>query len=128
MRSTSRHYSSENGISHASQQGFLIFISQQITKAKAEGKDINNLSKYCRYSSVVVPPEKGKAVMWYNHDIDEHGLLGAPDVRALHGGCRVIRGVKWIANNWITAPEFDSFQKFSVYEKEDEKSPQGMPG
>ena len=104
------------------QARFLILILQQITKASVEGTDIHNLSKYCRNSSVVVPPEKGKAVMWYNHDIDDHGWLGDPDERALHGGCRVIRGVKWIANNWITAPEFDSFQKFSIYEKEDDKS------
>ena len=41
--------------------------------------------------------------MWYNNFIDpESGLLGPVDRHTLHGGCDVIRGEKWIANNWLT--------------------------
>lgn len=43
--------------------------------------------------------------MWYNHMISNvTGLLGTHDVRSLHGGCDVVEGSKWIANNWINAP------------------------
>ena len=43
--------------------------------------------------------------MWYNHVVDNvTGLLGAQDERSLHGGCDVLEGHKWIANNWINAP------------------------
>ena len=41
-------------------------------------------------------------MLWYNHFIhpDTH-WLGPKDMNALHGGCAVHRGTKWIANNWI---------------------------
>ena len=43
--------------------------------------------------------------MWYNHVVDNvTGLLGTQDERSLHGGCDVLEGHKWIANNWINAP------------------------
>jgi len=43
--------------------------------------------------------------MWYNHMISNvTGLLGPQDERSLHGGCDVLEGYKWIANNWINAP------------------------
>eukprot|EP00052_Salpingoeca_macrocollata_P015718 m.125536 g.125536 ORF g.125536 m.125536 type:complete len:294 (-) comp19785_c0_seq4:125-1006(-) len=49
-----------------------------------------------------VPPKKGKAIMWYNHEIED-GYLGPLIERSLHGGCNVKRGRKWVANNWLTA-------------------------
>lgn len=53
----------------------------------------------------MVRPKKGTAVMWYNHMISNvTGLLGPQDMRSLHGGCDVLEGYKWIANNWINAP------------------------
>ena len=58
--------------------------------------------------------------MWYNHDIDEHGWMGDMDYRSLHGGCDVKRGGKWVANNWIPAPEFDSFERQSAFAKIEE--------
>ena len=40
--------------------------------------------------------------MWYNHMIDENtGWLGASDPFTSHGGCDVVKGTKWAANNWI---------------------------
>ena len=59
----------------------------------------------CHSANLILPPKKGTAIMWYNNFIDlESGLLGSVDRRTLHGGCDVIRGEKWIANNWLTAP------------------------
>ena len=68
-------------------------------------KDRSNLSSHCYDASVLVRPRKGTAVMWYNHMISNvTGLLGPQDMRSLHGGCDVLEGYKWIANNWINAP------------------------
>ena len=49
-------------------------------------------------------PKKGAALFWYNHVIDDDtGWLGKLDELSSHGGCDVIQGVKWAANNWINA-------------------------
>lgn len=63
-----------------------------------------NLMQYCHDGNVVVTPKRGKAVMWYNHFVDEEtGWMGEMDEYSLHGGCGLWSGVKWIANNWITS-------------------------
>eukprot|EP00794_Sanderia_malayensis_P018968 gene18968-20874_t len=80
--------------------------------------DFYNLSQFCYDSSVVVKPEKGKAVMWYNHHMDESGWLGERDDHSLHGGCDIIKGEKWVANNWIPAPEYQSRHQTSLYTRE----------
>ena len=42
--------------------------------------------------------------MWYNHLVSNTtGWLGPLDVMSYHGGCDVIEGTKWAANNWINA-------------------------
>jgi len=37
------------------------------------------------------------------------------DDRSLHGGCVVKKGMKYIANNWLPAPENDSAHLISEY-------------
>lgn len=65
-----------------------------------------NLMQYCHDGNVVVTPQRGKAVMWYNHFVDEEtGWMGEMDEYSLHGGCGLWSGVKWIANNWITSAD-----------------------
>lgn len=65
-----------------------------------------NLAKNCHKANVVVKPEKGKAVLWYNHLVDNTtGWLGELDQYTFHGGCDVKRGTKWIANSWISVGE-----------------------
>ena len=55
---------------------------------------------------MVVKPEKGKAVLWYNHLVDNTtGWFGELDQYAFHGGCDVKQGTKWIANSWISVGE-----------------------
>ena len=67
--------------------------------------DYFNLSHNCHKGNLVLRPRKGTAVMWYNHFMDEEsGWLGDMDEYSLHGGCDILKGEKWIANNWITAP------------------------
>ena len=65
-----------------------------------------NVGRNCHKSNLRVKPEKGKAILWYSHLIDEKtGWLGQSDPYSFHGGCDVIKGTKWIANNWITVSE-----------------------
>lgn len=40
--------------------------------------------------------------MWYNYVINKiFGWILSFDFRLYYGGCDVIRGYKWIVNNWI---------------------------
>lgn len=76
----------------------------------------DNLSRYCHNSSLVVRPKRGTAIMWYNHFIDEeNGYLGPADRRSHHGGCDLIKGTKWIANNWISGTTFQDRFKPGVF-------------
>lgn len=75
-----------------------------------------NLSKYCYNSSLVVTPRRGSAIIWYSHFIDEEtGYLGETDLRSHHGGCDIIKGTKWIANNFISAATYKDRLKPSVW-------------
>jgi len=55
--------------------------------------------------------------MWYNHLVSNTtGWLGPLDVMSCHGGCDVIEGTKWAANNWINAG-VDREADFKVWEQ-----------
>ncbi|XP_031555972.1 transmembrane prolyl 4-hydroxylase-like [Actinia tenebrosa] len=87
------------------------------TPSSTRPRDDFNLSLNCHKANLVVAPKKGHAIMWYNHFIDEDtGLLGEVDEYSLHGGCDVIKGEKWIANNWLTAPPSGRDHIPSVYD------------
>ena len=45
---------------------------------------------------LAVTPERGSALLWYNHDED-----GAREPAAVHAGARVLSGEKWGANHWV---------------------------
>ncbi len=78
--------------------------------------DYLNLSDYCKHANLVIKPKKATAVMWYNHLVDEEsGWLGELEEQSLHGGCVVKKGVKWIANIWLTAPYANTQDKPSTY-------------
>lgn len=69
-------------------------------------ENVCNLVKNCYKANVVVKPERGKALLWYNHMVDNStGWLGELDKYSFHGGCDVRRGTKWIANHWISLSE-----------------------
>jgi len=71
-----------------------------------DAENVCNLAKNCYKANVVVKPERGKAVLWYNHLVDNKtGWLGELDQYTFHGGCDVKRGTKWIANSWISVGE-----------------------
>lgn len=63
-----------------------------------------NLTSHCYDAALTIKPEKGKAVMWYNHFVDKNGYISFVDKRSYHGGCEVVKGTKWIATNWMSTP------------------------
>uniref|UniRef100_A0A1A8KG60 Transmembrane prolyl 4-hydroxylase n=2 Tax=Nothobranchius kuhntae TaxID=321403 RepID=A0A1A8KG60_NOTKU len=63
--------------------------------------DLMDTRRNCDKSNLRVRPTKGTAVFWYNYLSDGRGWVGVQDEYALHGGCVVTRGTKWIANKWI---------------------------
>ena len=89
-------------------------------------ENVCNLAKNCYKANVVVKPEKGKAVLWYNHLVDNTtGWLGELDQYTFHGGCDVKQGTKWIANSWISVGEDrdrDLLNWIELSEYEEEKS------
>jgi hypothetical protein len=54
-----------------------------------------------RPEGICIKPVKGSCALFYNHLEDEDGSPGALDGLALHAGCNVTNGHKWIANVWI---------------------------
>ena len=51
-----------------------LFKLQEFRQRK--GGDLYNLSEFCYNSSLVVAPKKGRAVIFYNHFLDDQGFLG----------------------------------------------------
>jgi len=79
-------------------------------------KDLFNLSEHCHDANLVVSPVRSKVVFWYNHHVDsKNGWMGKLDDWSIHGGCKVKKGEKWIANLWITAPYADGVDNISMY-------------
>ncbi|XP_071953277.1 transmembrane prolyl 4-hydroxylase-like [Antedon mediterranea] len=74
-------------------------VSEKVIRA---GGNIGDLSNHCTDANLVVKPKKGKAVLWYNHLHNKDGWVGDKDPFSYHGGCDIVKGVKWIANHWIT--------------------------
>lgn len=105
-------------------------VADNITFDKEEwmrdANNVCNLAKNCQKANVVVKPEKGKAVLWYNHHVDNStGWLGQLDRYTFHGGCDVKRGTKWIANSWISVGEDrekDILNWIELADYEEEKS------
>lgn len=61
-----------------------------------------NSHEYCTKGNLVIKPERGKAILWYNHVINDEGTwIGGLDNAMYYGHCDVIKGEKWIATNWI---------------------------
>ena len=69
---------------------------------------------YCHAESGVlrVPPVKGTALLWYNHETYRNHSLGPMDRLSLHGGCRLQPAAggeaapeRWVANHWCEVSE-----------------------
>eukprot|EP00927_Polykrikos_kofoidii_P059738 TRINITY_DN54875_c0_g1_i1.p1 TRINITY_DN54875_c0_g1~~TRINITY_DN54875_c0_g1_i1.p1 ORF type:complete len:402 (-),score=63.44 TRINITY_DN54875_c0_g1_i1:53-1258(-) len=53
--------------------------------------------------SVVVQPRRGRAVFWYNNEVDTRGRGKRFVWSSIHGGCPTRAEHKWAANVWIMA-------------------------
>lgn len=75
-----------------------------------------NLAEHCHDANLYYKPKLGTALLWYNHFVsNETGWLGTMDHASYHGGCNVIEGTKWAANNWINAG-VDREADFKIWE------------
>lgn len=84
-----------------------------------------NLHKNCKDANLHVSPERGKAVMWYNHHVDTtSGWLGHIERLSWHGACPVQTGEKWIGNFWIGVTDHKDFDMTPI---EDLKPAEGVP-
>eukprot|EP00066_Takifugu_rubripes_P007651 XP_003973348.1 PREDICTED: transmembrane prolyl 4-hydroxylase-like [Takifugu rubripes] len=87
--------------------------------------DLLDTRRNCNKSNLRVKPTKGTAVFWYNYLSDGRGWVGEQDEYALHGGCVVTRGTKWIANKWINIdPDYQRqvrYQQLVSQNPEDEE-------
>ena len=67
---------------------------------------------FCKpFKEEIIKPQKGSVTFWYSLDTKGHRL---PE--ALHGGCPVLKGSKWIFNKWIHY--FDQWKNFPCGLKE----------
>ncbi|KAK2862069.1 hypothetical protein Q5P01_001602 [Channa striata] len=86
--------------------------------------DLLDTRRNCDKSNLRVTPTKGTAVFWYNYLSDGRGWVGEQDEYALHGGCVVTQGTKWIANKWINIdPDYQRqarYQQLVSQQPEDE--------
>lgn len=58
--------------------------------------------KHCDESNLVIKPQRGTALMWYNHELDgSQKWLGDLDPLSNQGSCVVKKGEKWVAKIWI---------------------------
>ena len=60
--------------------------------------------RYCAEGggALRVTPKRGKAVLFYNHELDEQaGWKGQIDWFSMHAACPVRAGTKWLANHWV---------------------------
>lgn len=61
-----------------------------------------NMVKHCDKSNLVIKPQKGKALLWYNHLYDgSRRWLGELDPLSYQGSCHVQKGEKWVAKIWV---------------------------
>ena len=65
---------------------------------------------------MLVTPEKGSAAFWM--DLKSDGLL---ESRALHAGCPILKGSKWILNKWMY--QFDQWKTYPCLLKKNEFLP-----
>uniref|UniRef100_A0A3P8UJ14 Transmembrane prolyl 4-hydroxylase n=2 Tax=Cynoglossus semilaevis TaxID=244447 RepID=A0A3P8UJ14_CYNSE len=95
--------------------------------------DLLDTRRHCDKSNLRVKPTRGTAVFWYNYLSDGRGWVGEQDEYALHGGCVVTKGVKWVANKWINIdPDYARQARYEQLvsqqpeEEEEEEEDEGL--
>uniref|UniRef100_A0A672H1G6 Prolyl 4-hydroxylase, transmembrane (endoplasmic reticulum) n=1 Tax=Salarias fasciatus TaxID=181472 RepID=A0A672H1G6_SALFA len=89
--------------------------------------DLLDTRRNCDKSNLRVKPTKGTAVFWYNYLSDGRGWVGEQDEYALHGGCVVTRGTKWVANKWINIdPDYQRQARYQQLVSQQERGHSGF--
>ena len=72
--------------------------SSKLAAAGMLASELAKGSQYCESDRTVlrVSPRKGDGLLFFPF------VDGSPDHDAVHGGCAVRRGVKWVAQLWFT--------------------------
>lgn len=82
--------------------GFFFMRCEAYEKWMSTATGRCNSHEYCSKGNLVIKPERGKAIIWYNHLINNEGTwIGGLDNAMYYGHCDVNKGEKWIATNWI---------------------------
>nr|XP_054764916.1 transmembrane prolyl 4-hydroxylase-like [Lytechinus pictus] len=93
-----------NDVEEGGETAFVVANNDTFDDHKLRNSGNINLNNHCKESKLHVRPERGKAVIWYNHFLNEEtGWFGDVDNFTWHGGCPVMKGEKWIMNRWICA-------------------------
>uniref|UniRef100_A0A3Q0SKD6 Prolyl 4-hydroxylase, transmembrane n=1 Tax=Amphilophus citrinellus TaxID=61819 RepID=A0A3Q0SKD6_AMPCI len=91
--------------------------------------DLLDTRRNCDKSNLRVKPTKGTAVFWYNY-LSDGKWVGEQDEYALHGGCVVTHGTKWVANKWINIdPDYQRqarYQQLVSQQSEEEEDDEGL--
>ncbi|KAI3369413.1 hypothetical protein L3Q82_007636 [Scortum barcoo] len=99
-------------------------VADNRTYDEVNDVDLLDTRRNCGKSNLRVKPTKGTAVFWYNYLSDGRGWVGEQDEYALHGGCVVTHGTKWVANKWINIdPDYQRqarYQQLISQQPEDE--------
>ncbi|XP_061181743.1 transmembrane prolyl 4-hydroxylase-like [Saccostrea echinata] len=113
-----------NDVEGGGETAFPVANNETLDYKSMLEKEVIDLYRKCEDSPLRVAPAKGKAIIWYNHFVDEDtGWLGPLDEFTFHGGCPVKRGVKWIANFWVktTDQKMKDLKKMQKFYKESTK-------
>ncbi|XP_022313337.1 transmembrane prolyl 4-hydroxylase-like [Crassostrea virginica] len=114
-----------NDVEEGGETAFPVAQNQTLDYQTMMEKELIDLYRKCEESPLKVAPSKGKAVIWYNHFVDENtGWLGSLDEFTFHGGCPVKKGIKWIANFWVktTDHKMKDLKKMQKFYKESTKN------
>ncbi|XP_033118303.1 transmembrane prolyl 4-hydroxylase-like isoform X2 [Anneissia japonica] len=93
-----------NDVEEGGETAFPVANNKTFNQRDFRHSGSTHLNSKCSEANLRLKPERGKAVLWYNHLINEEtGWLGELDDFTWHGGCPVTKGTKWIMNRWINA-------------------------
>lgn len=76
----------------------MLPLPTKVSHVYATGKESKPIHDWrsCNDGSYLYKPRMGDAVLFYSLT-----PAGAIDPHALHGGCPMIKGEKWVATKWI---------------------------
>lgn len=109
-----------NDVKDGGGTAFPVANNETVNLEEITKQELYNLNEKCGLPGLKVTAEMGKAIIWYNHFVNQtSGWLGEQDRHTYHGGCPVKKGEKWVANFWIkvTDDKEDDLAKMHKYQQ-----------